>query len=109
LLTAEVIFKKEKAEEIAGQLLGIAEGLKYGSVSATVKFYGGKLVTVAYTKTEQTMEQVKKEDKAYSDCCDTNNEYAVSERFFTMRLKDMGYEQSKNSEARFWTGISLMV
>jgi len=45
--------------------------------------------------------------KAYSDWCDTNNEHAVSERFFTMRLKDMGYEQCRNSEARFWSGIGL--
>ena len=53
---------KSKAEEIAGQLLVIANGLKFGSVSVTVKFYGGKLVTVSYAKTEQTMEQVKKKD-----------------------------------------------
>jgi len=45
--------------------------------------------------------------KAYSDWCDTNNEHAVSERFFTMRLKDMGYEQCRNSEARFWAGLGL--
>jgi len=45
--------------------------------------------------------------KAYSDWCDTNNEHAVSERFFTMRLKDMGYEQCRNSEARFWSGLGL--
>ena len=46
--------------------------------------------------------------KAYSDWCDSNNEHAVSERFFTMRLKDMGYEQCRTSEARFWSGLGLV-
>jgi len=47
--------------------------------------------------------------KAYSDWCDDNNEHAVSERFFTMRLKDMGYQQGRTAEARFWSGLELMV
>jgi len=45
--------------------------------------------------------------KAYSDWCDDNNEHAVSERFFSMRLKDMGYDQYRTSEARFWLGVAL--
>ena len=45
--------------------------------------------------------------KAYADWCDDNKEHAVSERFFTMRLKDMGFEQSRTAEARFWTGLAL--
>jgi putative DNA primase/helicase len=44
---------------------------------------------------------------AYADWCDDNKEHAVSERFFTMRLKDMGFEQSRTAEARFWTGLAL--
>jgi len=47
--------------------------------------------------------------KAYSDWCDENNENAVSERFFTLRLKEMGYEQGRTSEARFWSGLALQV
>jgi len=45
--------------------------------------------------------------KAYSDWCDDNNEHAVSERFFSMRLKDMGYDQYRTAEARFWVGVAL--
>jgi len=45
--------------------------------------------------------------KAYSDWCGDNNEHPVSERFFSMRLKDMGYEQCRTAEARFWTGLGL--
>jgi hypothetical protein len=36
-----------------------------------------------------------------------NNEHAENERFFTMRLKDMGFVQSRKAEARFWGGIGL--
>ena len=57
---------KSKADEIAAQLLANANGLKFGSVAVTVKFFGGHLVTVSYAKTEQTMEQVKK-DKSDSE------------------------------------------
>jgi len=45
--------------------------------------------------------------KAYTDWCDDNKEHAVSERFFTMRLKEMNFEQGRTSEARFWAGLAL--
>jgi putative DNA primase/helicase len=44
--------------------------------------------------------------KAYSDWCEENNEHTVSERFFSLRLKEMGFEQSRNSQERFWVGIT---
>jgi putative DNA primase/helicase len=47
--------------------------------------------------------------KAYADWCDENNEHAVSERFFSMRLKEMGFEQGRTAEARFWVGIALQI
>jgi hypothetical protein len=34
--------------------------------------------------------------------CDENNEHGVSERFFGLRLKEMGFEQGRTSEARYW-------
>ena len=46
---------KSKADEIAAQLLINANGLKFGSIAVTLKFFGGHLVTVSYAKTEQTM------------------------------------------------------
>jgi putative DNA primase/helicase len=45
--------------------------------------------------------------KAYQDWCDENNEHGVSERFFGLRLKEMGFEQGRTSEARYWTGLAL--
>jgi putative DNA primase/helicase len=45
--------------------------------------------------------------KAYAEWCDDNKEHAVSERFFTMRLKEMNFTQNRTSEARFWVGLAL--
>jgi len=45
--------------------------------------------------------------KAYSDWCEDNKEHAVPERFFTLRLKEMGFQQCRTSEARYWSGVGL--
>jgi putative DNA primase/helicase len=58
---------------------------------------------------KETSIRIRELYKAYVDWCDDNKEHAVSERFFSMRLKEMGFEQSRNSEARFWSGIGLRV
>ena len=49
---------------------------------------------------------IKRLYKAYSDWCDENHEHPVSERFFTLRLKEMGFVQDRTSTERFWVGIS---
>jgi putative DNA primase/helicase len=45
--------------------------------------------------------------KAYQDWCEENNEHAASERFLSLRLKEMGYEKTRTAEARYWPGIAL--
>jgi len=50
---------------------------------------------------------IKKLYKAYSDWCEENNEHSVSERFFSLRLKEMGFEQGRTATERFWVGIGL--
>jgi putative DNA primase/helicase len=52
---------------------------------------------------------IKKLYKAYSDWCEENNEHPVSERFFTLRLKEMGFEQSRTATERFWVGLGLQI
>lgn len=47
--------------------------------------------------------------KAYQDWCDDNNEHAVSERFFGLHLKEMGFEQGRSADARHWLGLGLLV
>jgi putative DNA primase/helicase len=45
--------------------------------------------------------------KAYQEWCDENNEHASSERFFSLRLKEMGFEKTRTADARYWAGITL--
>ncbi|GHV19092.1 hypothetical protein FACS189493_8670 [Spirochaetia bacterium] len=52
--------------------------------------------------------QIRELFKAYQDWCDENNEHAVSERFFSLHLKEMGFQQNRTSEARFWVGLALL-
>jgi putative DNA primase/helicase len=46
--------------------------------------------------------------KAYQEWCEENNEHACSERFFSPRLKEMGYEKTRTAEARYWCGPGLL-
>jgi len=45
--------------------------------------------------------------KCYQDWCDDHNEHAVSERFFGLRLKELGLEQKRSNDGRYWQGIQL--
>ena len=81
-------------------------------LSATDEYRGEMDVIGNFLKEKCTVKsdviiRIRELYKAYSDWCDDNNEHAVSERFFSMRLKDMGYDQYRTSEARFWIGLSL--
>jgi putative DNA primase/helicase len=46
--------------------------------------------------------------KCYQDWCDDHNEHAVSERFFGLRLKELGMEQKRSNDGRYWQGITLL-
>jgi putative DNA primase/helicase len=45
--------------------------------------------------------------RAYQEWCEENNEHACSERFLSLRLKELGLERSRTAEARYWNGIGL--
>jgi putative DNA primase/helicase len=45
--------------------------------------------------------------RAYQEWCEENNEHACSERFLSLRLKELGLERSRTAEARYWRGIGL--
>jgi putative DNA primase/helicase len=45
--------------------------------------------------------------KCYQDWCDDHNEHAVSERFFGLRLKELGVEQKRMNDGRYWQGIRI--
>jgi putative DNA primase/helicase len=45
--------------------------------------------------------------KALNITSDENNDHACNERFFSLRLKKMGYERTRTADARYWTDIGL--
>jgi len=47
---------QSKAEGIVTQLMINATGLKYGTAAVAVKLHDGRVVSVSYTTTEQTVE-----------------------------------------------------
>jgi putative DNA primase/helicase len=45
--------------------------------------------------------------KCYQDWCGENNEHACSERFLGLRLKELGLEQKRFGDGRYWQGIMI--
>jgi putative DNA primase/helicase len=45
--------------------------------------------------------------KAYQEWCVQNNEHAVSERFLSLRLQEIGFQRTRTAEARYWSGVAL--
>jgi putative DNA primase/helicase len=45
--------------------------------------------------------------KCYQEWCDDHNEHAVSERFLGLRLKEMGLDQKRMNDGRYWQGIQI--
>jgi putative DNA primase/helicase len=45
--------------------------------------------------------------KCYQEWCVENNEHAVSERFLGLRLKELGLEQKRMNDGRYWQGIQI--
>jgi putative DNA primase/helicase len=111
---------REEASGILNWLLeGIGrwkrEGLKApNAVLLATEEYRGEMDVIGNFIKERTVQnkemsiRIRELYKAYSDWCDENNEHAVSERFLSLRLKEMGFVQSRTAEARFWSGIGLL-
>ena len=110
---------RDEASGILNWLLEGAErwkrdGLKAPAVvlNATDEYRGEMDVMGNFLKERCLQEkgqtiQIRELYKVYSDWCDENNEHAVSERFLSLRLKEMGFQQTRTAEARYWTGIAL--
>ena len=106
---------REEASGILNWLLeGVAvwkrEGLKvpFAISNATDEYRGEMDVIGNFFKERCTVKdglsiRIRELYKAYADWCDENNEHTVSERFFSLRLKEMSFEQSRTAEARFWS------
>jgi len=110
---------REEASGILNWLLEGAErwkreGLNAPAIvlNATDEYRGEMDVIGSFLKTGCKQEsgltiRIRELYKAYSDWCDENNEHPSSERFFSLRLREMGFEQTRTAEARYWSGIGL--
>jgi putative DNA primase/helicase len=111
-------------EEASGILNWLLEGAarwkreKLKAPAAVLKAtddYRGEMDVIGNFMKERTIQQqgnsirVRELFKAYQEWCVENNEHIVSERFLSLRLQEMGYERTRNAEARFWAGIALRV
>jgi putative DNA primase/helicase len=45
--------------------------------------------------------------RVYQDWCEEINEHACSERFLGLRLKELGIEQKRYGDGRYWQGIMI--
>ncbi|MDR0908895.1 MAG: DUF5906 domain-containing protein [Spirochaetaceae bacterium] len=52
--------------------------------------------------------QVSKLSNAFAEWCEKNNERSCSGHFVSNRMKQMGFQQERNSKARYWVGIELI-
>jgi putative DNA primase/helicase len=68
----------------------------------------GNFISEKCTKEKETTSSIKKLYKGYSDWCIENNEHPVSERFFSLRLKELGFQKGRTATERFWVGIGLL-
>jgi len=110
---------REEASGILNWLLeGVAiwksEGLKVPTVilNATDEYRGemdviGNFMKECCVLKDGITIRIRELYKAYSDWCEENKENAVSERFFSLRLKEMNFQQGRTAEARFWLGVGL--
>jgi putative DNA primase/helicase len=113
--------EKKLMEEGPGILNWLLEGAKRWSVEglatpevitkATDEYRGEMDVIGAFIKErcEQrpgALIRSRELFRLYQEWCDENNEHACSERFFGLRLKELGFEQRRMTEGRFWQGIA---
>jgi putative DNA primase/helicase len=91
-----------------------AEGLKTpDEITSATDEYRSEMDVIGNFIKEQCIQnpagqiRIRELFRDYQNWCADNNEHACSERFFSMRLKEMGYKQIRTSEARYWAGILL--
>jgi putative DNA primase/helicase len=92
----------------------LAEGLKTPKdVMAATDEYRvemdvvGNFIRECCVQSETAAIRVRELFKAYKDWCEENGEYSGSERMFGIRVKELGFERTRTSDARLWKGLML--
>jgi putative DNA primase/helicase len=91
-----------------------AEGLKTpDEITAATDEYRSEMDVIGNFIKERCVQlaagqiRIRELFKAYQEWCAENNEYACTERFFGLRLKEIGFKQTRTAEARYWQGLAL--
>ena len=99
---------------IEGAKQWCAEGLRTPTIiiSATDEYRGEMDVIGNFLKERCEQKQgmsIKARElfKVYQDWCDDHNEHAVSERFLGLWLKELGLEQRRSNDGRYWQGLAI--
>jgi putative DNA primase/helicase len=99
---------------VEGAMRWCEEGLKTPSIitSATDEYRSemdiiGNFIKERCVQGEDGSIRARELFKCYQDWCDDHNEHAVSERFFGLRLKEIGLEQKKMNDGRYWQGVRI--
>jgi len=101
---------------LAGTRRWRQEGMRAPKVvmTATDEYRGemdviGNFIKEKCVQKKEVSIRIRELYKTYVDWCDENNEHAVSERFLSMRMKEIGFQQTRTAEARWWSGLALRV
>ncbi|GHV14734.1 hypothetical protein FACS189491_11370 [Spirochaetia bacterium] len=99
---------------LEGTLRWAAEGLKTPRIiTSATEEYRGEMDAIGNFIQERCVQgpgasiRARELFKCYQDWCDENNEHACSERFLGLRLKELGLEQKRLSDGRYWKGIMV--
>jgi putative DNA primase/helicase len=117
---------KQLEEKLRGEASGILNWLLEGAkrwtmerlktpqiiTSATDEYRGemdviGNFIRERCVQEAGTSIRARELFKCYQDWCEDNNEHACSERFLGLRLKELGLEQKRLSDGRYWKGIKV--
>jgi putative DNA primase/helicase len=101
---------------LEGTLRWLKEGLKAPQeiLNATDEYRGemdviGNFIKECCIQSPGLSIRIRELFKAYEEWCDENNEHACSERFLSLRLKEIGFERTRSADARYWSGLALKV
>jgi putative DNA primase/helicase len=99
---------------IEGARCWFTEGLKAPEiVTSATDEYRGEMDVIGNFIREMCVQQRGASAKArelfrcYQSWCDENNEHACSERMLGLRLKELGLDQKRAADGRYWQGIGL--
>jgi putative DNA primase/helicase len=99
---------------ITGTVRWQSEGLKTpDEISCATDEYRSEMDAIGNFIKEQCLQnpagqiRIRELFRAYQSWCSDNNEYACSERFLGLRLKEMKYKQIRTAESRYWVGLTL--